>query len=193
LTVSVVARAEEERVVVLLAAVNSHDARLRLAERVDHRLESRAHLLSDLDVVEAHICGAAGASCVEAVVLDDRDVRVLGGVDDRRARAGVDADEQDDAGVVRDRLLGLRLLLRCIVLGVHDVVLDVGRLEGLLEVTPVVRLPPRRSRAVGKEHPDRAVSTAAALFVIPSAARGNQRQNCDQTEQEPEKPRRPPL
>ena len=188
----VVARAEQERVVVLLAAVQHHDRGCRRAERVDHRLEGLGHRPADLDVVEAHVCGAAGAAGVEPVVLDDLDVRVLGGVDDRRARAGVEADEQDDAGAVGDGLLGLRLLLRRVALGVHDVVLDVGRLEGLLEVAPVVRLPPRRGGAVGQEHPDWAVSTATALFVVPSAARGNQRQNCDQTEQEPEKPRRPP-
>ncbi len=112
--------------------------------------------------------------------------------------AGVDADEQDDAGAVGDRLLGLRLLLRRVALGVHDVVLDAGLLEGLLEVAPVVRLPPRRAGAVGQEHPDASLAAAVtfgsracvttASFVVAAAAGRDRREREDEREEHDDEP-----
>src|SRR5919109_1029954 len=190
----VVALAEQERVVVLFAAVQLDDPRLRLVERVDRGLEFLRHRPSDLDVVEADVRGTAGPARVEAVVLDDLDVRVLRVVDDRRAGAGVVAHEQDHAGAVCDRLFGLRLLLRRVALGVDDVVVDACLLERLLEEAPVVGLPARRRRAVGEQHPDAAFTAAAtaAASVVAAAADRGERKNADQSDQEREKSRRPP-
>ena len=55
----------------------------------------------------------------------------------------IEARHHDDAGTVRDRLLGLSLLRCRVALGVDDVVIDAGLGEGLVEEAPVVGLPPR--------------------------------------------------
>jgi hypothetical protein len=143
-----VAVAEEEGVVVLLTAVQHHDARQVLAEIVDHGLHHLGHRRSDLDVVEAHVRVAAGGAGVEAVVLDDLDAGLLGLLDDRATRARVEARQQDHARTVGDGLLRLGLLRSSVALGVDDVVLDPGLVERFLEVLPVVGLPPGRAGTV---------------------------------------------
>ena len=125
-----------------------------LPRAVDRRLQDLGHRRADLDVVEAHVRGSARAAGVEAVVLDHVDAGFLRRVDDRAARARVDAREHDHACVGRDRLLGLRLLRRRVTLGVHDGVLDAGVVERLVEVGAVVALPARRARAVRQENPN---------------------------------------
>ena len=195
-----VARAEEEGVVVLLPAVEQDNALRIRVESVDCGIHDLGHGRADRDVVEAHVRVAAGAAGVEAVVLDHLDAGILRLVDDRGAGAGVDADEEDDARVVGDRLLGLRLLLGRVVLGVDDVGLDPCRLEGLFEVAPVVGLPARRAGAVGEEHPDALVTGAFAsavaggrsgvatgVVIVVSAAPGrDHREGRDQRDQDDE-------
>ena len=136
---------EQERVVVLLAAVQLEHLRNVDVEVVDQRFENFAHRRAHGDVVEAHVRGATGAAGVEPVVLDDLDSGLLRLIDDGTAGAGVEARQHDDCRIVRDRLLRLRLLCRGVVLGVHDRVVDSGIAERLVEVRAVVGLPPRVS------------------------------------------------
>ena len=90
----VVARLEQERVVVLFATVQLDDAHGGgEPEPVDHRLDDLGHRRADLHV-ETDVGGPAGTSGVEPVVLEDLDTRLGGLVDDRRARAGVEARER---------------------------------------------------------------------------------------------------
>src|ERR671918_610213 len=182
------------------AAVQHHDPRSLDVEALDLGLQDLRHGCPDLDVVEADVGLSARAAGVEPVVLDDLDAGLLGQVDDGGARARVDADEQDHAGPVGDRLLGLRLLLGGIALGVDDRVLDVGVRECLLEEAPVVALPARRRGAVGQEHPDAALAAAvppvtggsarvARPFVVVATTAGRgKREHGDGEDDDPKEP-----
>ncbi len=169
-----VAGLEEERVVVLLAAVEHDDPSGVEGEIVDRRLHGLGHGRADLDVVEAHVGIAARAPGVEPVVLDDGDVGVLGLVDDGGARPGVEAGEHDHARTVGDRLLGLRLLRGGVALGVDDrevvVLAQAGGLERLGEEPPVVLLPSVGRCRVRKQHPDAALAAAVAARRVIAAA-----------------------
>src|SRR3954453_9060410 len=82
---------EQPRVVVGRRAVDHHQRALlaALLEVVD---EAGRLQLADLDVVERDVVVDVGVR-YQAVVADDRDVRLLGAVDDRAGRRGVDRVE----------------------------------------------------------------------------------------------------
>ena len=114
-----------------------------------------------------------------AVVLDDLGAR-LGGALDRERRAGVERDEDDDLGAVREALVGLRLLLLRITVGVVDHVRDAGLLEGGDERRAILGLPAHRRLRVRQQDADvRArlrledlpCATAVAVTAIAASAR----------------------
>src|SRR5690606_13923165 len=158
---------EQGRVVVGRRAVEDGDRGVGdalLLDALDQRLALQA---ADRHVVEAHVVVGVAVEG-EAVVVDHRHALRLGVVDDRRAAARVEVDQQQDGGAVGDRLLGLGLLGRGVALGVQDLVVvgrQAGGLERLLEEAPVVALPPRGAGAVGEQHRDDALALGPAAVV----------------------------
>ncbi len=77
-----------------------------------------------------------------------------GGVLDRERRAGVERDEDDDLGAIRQALVGLRLLLVSVTVGVGDHVRGLRRVERLHESRAILRLPANRRLGVGQQDAD---------------------------------------
>ena len=86
-----------------------------------------------------------------AVVVDRLDALRKGCPLDRGRGAGVDRGDDQDLRAVGDALIGLRLLLLRVALGVDDAGRDMGGLEGLLQVRPVELLPADRRLGVGHQ------------------------------------------
>ena len=151
-----IALLEQLRVVVRRAAVQVRDDRLVAATQQAlgrHRgLDALAHEPADRRVVERHVVVRALAAGVEPVVVDRLDLPRRRGLDDRAARARIEARQQDHLGTVREALVGLRALPLGVTLRVHDGRRDVRLLEGGDERRTVLRLPPDRRLRVRQQH-----------------------------------------
>ena len=148
-------------VVVGRCAVQLHDARLLLAERVDRGLQRLAHLGADFEVVKADIDVGARAGSREPVIVDHVCAGGAGVGDDSGAGLVVQVDKDQDLGAVGQRLLGLLALGVRVSLCVDDRILDAGSVQRPIKVTAVVRLPAWRRNAVGQQHGNRPLTRRA--------------------------------
>src|SRR5215213_1446055 len=160
---------EQLRVVVGGGAVDHDDGALGaiLLELADQGVTLE---LADLLVVERDVVVDVGVRD-QPVVADDRDLRLLRPVHDRAGGRCVHRVEHEHLRALRDRRLGLLLLLRRILVRVRveDLAVRAEFLCLLLEVGPVLRLVAGGLR-LGEEQRDRAATTAAVATTAASAA-----------------------
>jgi hypothetical protein len=173
---AVVALLEQGGVVVGGRAVEVDDVGAALALGLQALGQALALEGADGHVVEGHVVLGAAVEG-QPVVVDRGHTLRLGLVEHGLAGAGVEVDDHQHVGATGDHLVGDRLELGLVALGVLDVVLDPGGLEGLLEVLLVRRLPAGRGLGVGEDDADlgRLAATAgggAAAVVV--AATGGQ-------------------
>ena len=125
----VVPALEQERVRILLAAVQLGDDRSP-ASFPSGRRDAVALQHADRVAVERGV-EDGGAALDLAVVVDRLDALRGGRLLDRRCRAGVDRSDDQDLRAVGDALVGLRLLLLRVALRVDDARRDVAALKAL--------------------------------------------------------------
>jgi hypothetical protein len=155
-----VALLEQRRVVVGRVAVDEDDVGRGLARVGQALLQALAHQLADRHVVERHVVGGAAAQG-QAVVVDGLDAGGLRLLQARRAGVAVQVDDHQHVHAAVDHAVADRAELRLVAVRVLDVGLQARILERGIEQWPVVGLPARRGRGVGKDHADLPARTAA--------------------------------
>src|SRR5262249_2696562 len=146
---------EQERVRVLLAAPQRGDDGMRaaLAGRLEAGVDALALQHADRVAVERRVQHGHAALDL-AVVVDRPDTRLGSALLDRRSGGGVDRGDDQDPGAVGDALVGLRLLLLRVTLGVDDARGHTGVTERLLERRAVELLPANRRLGVRQQGAD---------------------------------------
>src|SRR4051794_26057005 len=135
------------------AAVHHDDLRAVDALRAQAVEQGLRLELADVLVVEGDVV-RRGATEVDAVVVDDLDAGLVGGLLDTGTRGSVDGVDDQDLDALADHVLRDRCELVLVTLGVLHVGGDAGGLEGLGEQRCVVlRVAGRRGR-VRQDHPD---------------------------------------
>ena len=119
--------------------------------------------LTDPDVVERHIRVHVGAVQDQPVIADHRDVLLLGQLNHRRRRGGIDRVENHHVGTIGQRRLHLAMLLRSVLVGVavDHVAVRAEVLDRRLELRVIVGLVPGRLR-LRQEEGDLGPPTATA-------------------------------
>src|SRR4051794_13245997 len=170
---------EQARVVVRGRAVDHHD-RAGLALLLQLGDEAGRLQLADLDVVEGDVV-VDGRLGDQAVVADHRDLRLVGAVDDRGGRRGVDRVEDEHLRALGERGLGLALLLGRVLIGVRvdDLAVRTELLGLVLEARAILGLVARRL-GLGQQQRDGArlapaAAARAAAVVVARAAPGSDR------------------
>jgi hypothetical protein len=161
---------EQRGVVVVRRAVQLDDVPGLLAGRLQAADQALADRGTDLDVVEGHVVLGTAAE-VGPVVVDHRDAGVGRLLDHRAARVGIQAGDDQRPDPSADHAVGDGLEAGGVVLGILDVGLHAGGLEGLLEERAVRAFPARGGLGVRQDHTDRArVSGRAAALTGRRAA-----------------------
>jgi hypothetical protein len=173
---AVVALLEQGGVVVGGRAVQVDDVARRLALLLEALGQALALEGADGHVVERHVVLGAAVEG-QPVVVDGGHALGLGLVEHGLAGARVQVDDHQHVGPAGDHLVGDGLELGLVALGVLDVVVDPGGLEGRLEERLVGRLPAGRRLGVGQDDADlgrlaAAAGRGAAAVVVAPATGG---------------------